>query len=160
MQLPPWMDGSDPADKLNVFLLNTARLALLGTPSFMRTLLHMAMACIRTGLRRPVTYQWAALQLNPSGGMTPCNKVFKVVTVCYPTFPLSLSLPRGSTSSSGPSLPIPVLSPPHPCFSLNHSADLRLVKSSSICNWRADDGRPTDHSGPLAWTCFLGTTSN
>jgi hypothetical protein len=32
--------------------------------------------------------------------------------------------------------PIPVLSPPHPRFSLAHSADPRLVKSSSIriCN--------------------------
>jgi len=59
----------------------------------MRTLLHMAMACIRTGLQRPVTCQWVALQLNPSGSMTPCDKVFKVVMVRYPTFPLSLSLP-------------------------------------------------------------------
>jgi len=41
---------------------------------------------------------------------TKCSRLSWCAILLFP----SLSLPRGSTSSSGPSLPIPVLSPPHP----------------------------------------------
>ena len=122
MQSPPWMDGLDPADKLNVFLLNTARLTLLGTPSFMRTLLHMVMACIHTGLQRPVTCQWVALGLNPSGSMMPCDKVFKVVTVRHPTFPPSLSL----------SLEAPLHRQVHPCQSWSFHPHIRASPSTIL----------------------------